>query len=181
MKKERNIVAERLERFRKENALSQRLMGDLLGLSQQVYSNIEKGKSGKFEPEVMKKMNSLLENNLDNEQKKLISDEKGHDFTIKIVDNEIPKENLKTDERLNEILKNLVDSQSTKNQTDMSLELLLLLKEAQGNVTNLIKNNEVAVRSNEKLADGQLELINIISRMIPPSDRGDITKKALAS
>ena len=77
---------ERLLALRIENRFSQGFMGDLLAVSQQVYSNIEKGINKKYSTEFAEKANKLLTNNLDEGQLKVVSTKYGDDFTIKFVE-----------------------------------------------------------------------------------------------
>ncbi len=96
MGKENNTIAKKLEDVRVNNRFSQEFMGELLGVSQQVYSNIEKGKNQKYDPDFLLKMNNLLSGNIDAAQKEAIKTAKGDDFTIKIVIEPVnPEEGIK--------------------------------------------------------------------------------------
>lgn len=80
-----DTLPERLVTFRAQNRFSQELMGELLGVSQQVYSNRENGKNKKYEPDFLKKADGLLAGTLDESQKQILKSHKIVEYTIKFV------------------------------------------------------------------------------------------------
>lgn len=111
------------------------------------------------------------------ESQKLLKDEFGYTYDGSNPQPSIPtdtKEN--TSKKLNDNENDNINLNPSINQegNDMNIDLMMLLKQAQGNVDNLIANER-------KLIEGQLDLIEVIKAMNPSREERNKSRKSSAA